>query len=202
MSSRQVCRTGHSRAGIAAILLAAAGVLAGCGTSEPEETSSSGGTAAPPKPVASNAQNDMVAAVSYGTEQGLVDLRFALLARPKVGQPVDIELALTPTVELERMFARFQAAEGLQLVSGGETQQIENPAKGVSVGHKVTVLPQADGIFYITAVVLADSEKESIARTFTIPLIAGEGLPALPTPAATPPSASVANQPQSVPKTP
>src|SRR5688572_4356284 len=135
MSSRQVCRTGHSRAGIAAILLAAAGVLAGCGTSEPEETSSSGGTTAP-KPVASNAQNDMVAAVSYGTEQGLVDLRFALLARPKVGQPVDIELALTPTVELERMFARFQAAEGLQLVSGGETQQIENPAKGVSVGHK------------------------------------------------------------------
>jgi hypothetical protein len=181
--------------------LAAAGVLAGCGSAEPEETSANGTSTSSP-PAAPNNQNDMVAAVSYGTEQGLVDLRFAVLGRPKVGQPVEIELAMTPAVELERMFARFQAVEGLELVSGNETRQIENPPKGVAIGHKLTVLPQADGIFYLTAVVLADSAKESVARTFTIPLIAGEGLPALPTPSSTPPSASVANEPQRGPTAP
>jgi hypothetical protein len=175
---------------MAAILLAAAAVLAGCESGEPEETTSAGKPSS--TSVVKGNQIDFVAAVSLGSEKGLVELKFAPQSRPKVGQPVDIELALTPTVELERMLARFQGSEGLKVVSGNEIQQIENPAPGVAVGHKVTVVPQADGIFYITAVVVADSARESIARTYTIPLIAGEGLPALPTPS----PASVANEPQ------
>jgi hypothetical protein len=141
----------------------------------------------------------MVSAVSANPgSTGLVKLAFSLAKRPQVGEPVDIELALTPTVELQRLFARIQVAEGLQLVSGGETDQIENASAGVAVGHKVTVVPKADGIFYITAAVVADSEKESVTRTFTIPLIAGQGLSELP-PA--PPAANV-SEPQRPPAVP
>jgi hypothetical protein len=124
-------------------------------------------------------------------QPGLVDLRFKLAKRPVVGEPVEVDLELVPTVELERLFARFQGAEGLQIVSGAESEHFEHPARGVPVGHKMIVTAKADGIFYVTAIVLADSDKESVARTFSFPLIAGQGL--LEQPAAAPPAASVAD---------
>jgi hypothetical protein len=176
------------RAGAAALALVAALALGGC-DSQPDPSATtpvSGGSRRLVGP-----QADMVAAFSANrAQQGLVDLKFQLTKRPVVGEPVDIELALTPAVELERLFARFQVAEGLQLVSGGETDHMEHPAAGVPVGHKITVVAKSDGIFYITAIVLADSEKESVARTFSIPIIAGQGLVELP---AAPPAANVAD---------
>jgi hypothetical protein len=133
----------------------------------------------------------MVSAFSATRGQpGLVDLKFRIVKRPAVGEPVEIEVAFIPAVELERLFARFQVAEGLQLVSGAETEHFEHPARGAPVGHKITVTARTDGIFYVTAIVLADSDKESVARTFSIPLIAGEGLTELP---AAPAAASVAD---------
>jgi hypothetical protein len=155
--------------------------LSGCGFSGSDESGSSGkGSASAKNRPPSAGQADMVAAVSGSREAGLVDLKFTLLKRPKVGEPAEIELAITPAVDLERLFVRFQAQEGLQIVSGGETEQLENPARGEPMGHKVTILARADGIYAVTAVVLADSETESVARTFTIPVIAGEGLSPLP----------------------
>jgi len=176
------------------MLLCAA--LSGCG-SDAEEAAAAAAT--PPtkhpsanrSPAASAAE--MVAAVGAKPGAGVVDLRFVISKRPQVNQPVDIELALTPSVELEHLFARFQVAEGLQLVAGAETPHIEHPAANVAIGHKLTVIPQGDGIFYITAVVLADSDKDSVARNFNIPLIAGQGLAEAP---ATPTAASVADPKQ------
>jgi len=186
-------------AGLVTLLLAAAATLSGCGSADSDEASGPSGGHKPGgarPPTASQA--DMVAAVSVTRSPGLVDLRFSLAGRPQVGEPLEIELALTPAVELESLFARFQVAEGLQLVSGAETGHLEHPALGVPVGHTLTIVPKADGIFYITAVVLADSAKESIARTFAIPIIAGQGLTELP---AAPPAASVAD-PQRAPARP
>jgi hypothetical protein len=182
---RRLGKAGRVPAGIAMALAAAVSLL-GCEPGESEGATSTSGTTAR-KPTA--ADSEMVAAVSATRGPGVVDLKFALAKRPKVGEPVDIELSITPSMPLDRLFARFQVVEGLELVSGGETEQLENAPGGVAVGHKVTVLPQADGIFYLTAVVLADSEKESIARTFMIPIIAGQGLMAAP---AVPSAASVA----------
>jgi hypothetical protein len=175
------------------LLFAALGtslLLAAC---EPEDPGAAGAAAAangkPAKGDKPRPKGDMVAAVSAKPGTGIVELGFAIQKRPKVGEPVEIEFALTPSVDLEHMFARFQVADGLELVSGSETEHLEHPAKGVAVGHTITIRPKTDGIFYITAVVLADSEKESIARTFTVPLIAGQGLTELP---AAPPAASTA----------
>jgi hypothetical protein len=181
-------RSGGKPADVAALAAALffALALAGCSFGESDSAQSASG-APVRKPTAAN--SEMVAAVSTSrSEQGLVDMRFALAKRPKVGEPVDIEVSLMPSVTLERLFVRFQAIEGLQIVSGGQTEQLENAPGGVAIGHKVTVLPKQDGIFYITAVVVADSEKESISRTFSIPLVAGEGLAVAP---AAPPAASV-----------
>lgn len=176
-------------------------VLTACEPDDPNADAASSGTPTS-KPAANRppktASVDMVTAVSAKAGGGMVELGFAIQKRPKVGEPVEIEFAITPSVDLERVFARFQAAEGLQIVAGAETDHLEKPAKGVPVSHVVTVLPKADGIFYVTAVILADSDKESVARTFTVPLIAGQGLTELP---AAPPAASTA-EPKSATATP
>jgi hypothetical protein len=122
----------------------------------------------------------MVAAVSASKTPGAIDVRFRLSAKPTVGQPVNIELALTPTVELESVLARFRASDGLELTQGAETQRYERPAVGTGLSHTVTVVPKSDGIFNVTATVLTDTSTNSIASTYTIPLIAGAGLPELP----------------------
>ncbi len=79
-------------------------------------------------------------------------------------------------------------------MAGAETDHLEKPSRAVPVSHIVTVRPKSDGIFYVTAVVLADSDKESVARTFTVPLIAGQGLTEL---TSAPPAASTAAEPTS-----
>ncbi len=165
--------------------LTAALMLTGCEPEDPNAQLTTSSTSANRAP--KSAAGDMVAAVSAKPGAGMVELGFAIQKRPKVGEPVQIEFAITPSIDLERVFARFQAAEGLQIVSGAETEHLEHPAKGVPVSHTVTILPKTDGIFYVTAVVLADSDKRSVARTFTVPLIAGQGLTELP---AAPPAAS------------
>lgn len=183
--------TAHA-AGLGALALTLALTLAAC-DSQPDPTAATPASKPNParKPAPTAGDADMVAAFS-GTrgQPGLVDLKFKLAKRPAVGEPVEIDLALIPTVELERLFARFQVADGLQLVSGAETEHFEHPAKDTPIGHKITVTAKTDGIFYVTAIVLADSDKESIARTFSFPLIAGQGLTELP-PA--PAAASVAD---------
>jgi hypothetical protein len=178
---------GTARAGVAVALgLGLFLILTGCEPADPNAANSTSTRSTPSKAVTpASGDADMVSAFSNRAagQPGLVELKFKLTQRPAVGEPVDIQMELIPTVELERLFARFQVAEGLQIVSGAESDHFEHPARGVPVGHKMTVTARSDGIFYVTAVVLADSDKESVARTFSFPLIAGQGL--LEQPAAT-----------------
>ncbi len=171
---------------LSAFLLTTAMVLGGCGSSDPDPTS---GTAASGKAKTARpaGRPDMVAAVSASRSAGAVDVRFALGGRPVVGQPLDIRLALTPVIELDRMYARFQASEGLEMVKGAETDRFERPAVNAEVAHTVTVTPKSDGIFYVTATVLSDSPKESVSRIYSIPIIAGAGISEAPPAAATRP---------------
>ncbi|MFO7277494.1 MAG: hypothetical protein DIU56_010700 [Pseudomonadota bacterium] len=119
---------------------------------------------------------DMVRAVGGGASSGPVELLFDLKSRPEVGEPVDIELALTPTTELTRVEATFRAGEGLELRSGAEMPVLERPEPGVPVSHVLTIVPRRDGIFSVMAIVHADSSDAARTVTFSIPIIAGAGI--------------------------
>ena len=184
--SRQAARGSSLAAYVVALVIGATGLTA-CGSSEPDP-SATPGSAGKAKPTHAGPAG-MVSAVSASKAPGAIDVRFRLSSKPTVGQPLDIELALTPTVELESVFARFRASDGLELTKGAETLHYDRPAVGTGLSHTVTVVPKSDGIFNVTATILTDSAKDSIASTYTIPLIAGTGLPELPaTPASGPPS--------------
>jgi hypothetical protein len=140
---------------------------------------------------------DMVSAVSSGKASPEIDLKFALRERPVVGEPVDIDVAVIPGHDLDQIYATFSAADGLEVTQGGRMAQMEHPEAGAPISHTVTIVPQRDGIFFVTATVLADSPTNSVTHLFSIPVIAGAGIagrgasgPIAPPAAARPPGES------------
>jgi hypothetical protein len=132
---------------------------------------------------------DMTAAVSSAKGSARVVVRFALRERPQVGKPFQVDLALVPQMALDHVVASFYAEDGLTLKDGGETASLDRPEPYAAIQRTLTVVPQRDGIFYVSATVVADAGDESVARTYTIPLIAGSGLHVGPANAPSPPVA-------------
>lgn len=120
---------------------------------------------------------DMVAAVS-ASKGPPVELKFALPARPEIGQVTDIDVALVTSQPVpESVSISFQVVDGLEIVEGSQMERIDKPAVGTPIRHVVKVLPKRDGIFAITAVVSFTVSNQETNRTFSIPVIAGQGLP-------------------------
>ena len=162
----------------ARIAIAAFGMAAGMAACDSASEEAATGTAGKRviSPQASKLAANMVAAVSADSQKSAVDVKFELVQRPEVGKPTDISLVLIPVSRLERLHARFAAADGVDVVKGEQTEQFARPVVGAAITHTLTILPKRDGIFAVQAVVLMDSDSESVSRTFCIPLIAGSGI--------------------------
>jgi hypothetical protein len=117
---------------------------------------------------------DMVTAVSGGKSEVPVEVKFALRQRPELGQPIGLDVEVIPSAPVDRLITSFHAEDGLTL-SDAQTIVHDRPDPGVPIDHTLTLTARQDGIFYVSATVLADSGTESIAHTFTIPVIAGAG---------------------------
>ncbi len=126
---------------------------------------------------ASRSPDDMVAAVSAG-KPGPVGLKFEIRQSPQVGQPVDVDIAVLPDAPtINRVYGKFQAGEGLELVDGERLEQVDKPAAGSVIRHVVRVTPKQDGIFTLNATVSVDLAGDSLTRVFSIPVIVGDGMP-------------------------
>jgi hypothetical protein len=154
--------------------------LAGCGSSS---TQASAGASAKKKAThlaqardpADRPPTDMVSAVGAGKSGPPVGLKFELRGLPQVGQPLDVDIAILPDAPtINRIFGKFQAGEGLELVEGGEIPQVEKPAPGSVIRHVVRVLPAKDGIFTLNATVSVDLSDDSLTRVFSIPVMVGD----------------------------
>ena len=166
---------------VAALLLA----LYGCGSSK--ESTDAGNSKKSASTVKKHVLDpgslspaDMVAAVSAGKGGPPVGLKFELRSPPQAGQLLDLDFAILPDAQsIERINAKFQGSDGLELVDGGDLAAVDKPAQGSVIRHVVRVLAKQDGIYTVTAAVSVDLASDSITRTFTIPVIVGEGLPEL-----------------------
>jgi hypothetical protein len=164
---------------ICTVALMFAALATGCGSADEGDAASGTGKNARKalSPEAARLSANMVKAVNAGDRSALIEVRFEVSQRPEVGKPVDISFAFIPTASLDRLSARFQTGDALEVVKGGETEQIAHPVTGTPVMHTLTITPKRDGIFTVMATVLMDSETESVSRNFAIPVIAGSGLP-------------------------
>lgn len=152
--------------------------IAACDSAADDSTSSasSGGPKVPKSDKTAKLAAHMVSAVSATTGSSAVDVKFELTQRPEVGKPVDISLVFIPGTTLDRLYARFTGMDGLEVIKGEETEQFARPAVGAALTHTLTVVPKRNGIFSVQAIVLMDSERESVSRSFAIPFIAGSGI--------------------------
>ncbi|HEY6921867.1 MAG TPA: hypothetical protein VI653_00240 [Steroidobacteraceae bacterium] len=170
-----------SRAGWAVAMMVGLGLVAGCGSSSGSGHESA---AAKTKKAATHARDtderataDMVAGVTPSKAGPPVALKFELRGQPEVGQPLDVDIAVLPGAPaINRIYGKFQGGEGLDLIDGVELPAIDKPAEGSVIRHVVRVLPKQDGIFTMSATVSVDLADDSITRTYSIPVIVGDGL--------------------------
>jgi hypothetical protein len=155
----------------------------GCGSGDPAATAASVKTHKQSKTVLAAKQGeedlaDMVAAVNSTKAASPVELKFALTARPEVGQVMDLDVAVVPHEPVpESLSVAFQVADGLDIVDGSQLERVEKLVNGTPIRHVVRILPKRDGIFALTAIVSFAASNQDGSRTFSIPVIAGEGLP-------------------------
>ncbi|HET9388785.1 MAG TPA: hypothetical protein VFO44_03990 [Steroidobacteraceae bacterium] len=170
------------------VLLACAALpwLNGCGsTDNPQAATRSYNAKArkahqPAEPSRPGAEDlaDMVAAASATKTGPPVEMKFALQQRPEVGQPMDVSIAMIPrSATLDSLSASFEASEGLEVVGGAEMPRSDKPVLGTPLRHMVRILPKREGIFAVTVTVNVDSANTRATRTFSIPVIAGDGSP-------------------------
>lgn len=168
-----------SRAVWAVALMVAFGV-AGCGSS----SESASKAEAKNKKVhtravdpSSRATGDMIEGVTLAKGGSVIELKYELREAPQAGQPLDVDIAVVPgATPINRIYAKFQGGQGLDLVEGGELAGVEKPVSGTPIRHVVRVLPKADGIYTVSATVAVDMPNDSITRTYSIPVIVGDGL--------------------------
>lgn len=163
-----------------ALVLGLALTASGCGSKSapPRQVRS----AAPVKRAATPADTlspNLVAAVT--TVKGgasMLQVKFELGARPDVGDPVDVDLVLIPAADnIDRISGTISGDDGLEIVSGATLDPAEKPTFGTPIHHALKVRAKRDGIFTLSAALTVESGGQSLGPVYSMPLIAGNGLP-------------------------
>jgi hypothetical protein len=159
-----------------ATIAALASLLGACG-SEPEPDAAAAAPApaadaAAPAKAADNPAAKMARAVGNGKPGAAVDLRYEFGARPAVGTPTELQVALTPNPGVDSMQATISGMDGVTLAGPLEARFADVEA-GKPYTHTVSVLPDRSGVFYISVVVNTDIGGSQLGRTFSIPFVVG-----------------------------
>ena len=165
-------------AGAAAVLVAGCGENSGTeSASNPAAAGNAGSAAARPGRPA-DPSNDFVRAASSGKAGDPIELKFDIPAKPDAGKPIEINILFVAAPEIKRLQATFDAGYGITFRSGDLPVSFDKLNAEAPARHRVVVQAERDGIFMLTATVLADSDNASLNRTFSIPVIVGSGVAA------------------------
>jgi hypothetical protein len=162
-------------------------LLAGCAPPSGNASSSASSAAGSANPqdaaAADNAQADqaadpladMVAAVDPAGTSPSLSVKFRIEARPVVGMPVKIMVAVIPAAnaQIDHIHGSFLPGSGL-LLQSDRNFDIATVQSGSAAFREVTVVPQQTGVLSLSATLLMNTDKSSQTRTYAIPLIASD----------------------------
>jgi len=105
-----------------------------------------------------------------------VDVHFELLDRPEPNKPVNVRLALVPTMDLIAMHAVVKPMTGLQV---GEDSQakFDTPKNGEIKEYKFTVTPTDVGIFLANIEITVTRDTGDTTFLFSVPVPVPEKTP-------------------------
>jgi hypothetical protein len=112
----------------------------------------------------------MVQAAAQGKSQVPVELKFDIAQRPKVGQPLDIELALIAQIAASPATIQVSGADDVSVL--GEKQfDIPSAQAGEVYRETVNVTPNAEGVLLLGVTVALKHDEVLEQRVFSIPII-------------------------------
>jgi hypothetical protein len=152
-------------------------MLAACGSEAPSSTpvAEAPKQTAKPKPATpavADPTEKMARAVGNGKPGAAVDIKYEFAAKPEVGKPVQLEIALIPSAGVDSLEAAFAGMEGLTL-AGPLSASVTNAKAGEAHKHSLSVLANQAGVYYITVSVNTQISGASLGRSFSIPFVAG-----------------------------
>jgi len=123
-------------------------------------------------PTAAQQTAGMVQAAPQGKSVVPVELKFDLGGRPKVGQLLEINLALIAQISASPVTLQVSGADGLTVEAGAN--QFDIPAEEVGEVYRQTVhvTPTAEGVLLVGVTVLLKHDEVTDQRAFLIPIIA------------------------------
>ena len=114
----------------------------------------------------------MVEAAVQGKSQAPVTLKFDLAQRPKVGQPLEISLAMIPQVEASPATIQVSGGDDVTVAAGAKQFDIAAAEAGDVYRQTVNVTPTADGVLLVWVSVSLKHDEVTDVKTFSIPIIA------------------------------
>jgi len=171
--------TGDKLGKIAALSLAfcAAIVLSAC--HKDSDSAPAVAAAAKPKPVvqkqgpsAADLTAGMVEAAPQGKSQAPVELKFDLAQRPKVGQPLEISLALITQEDASPATIQVSGSDGVTVVANASNFEIATAEAGEVYRQTVNVTPTAEGVQLVGVSVSLKHDEITDVKSFSIPIIA------------------------------
>ena len=155
------------------VALRAATLLAACGGGQDADTAA---RAAATRRVVASGPEQMVAVVPVIQGESPLDLRFEIGSRPRLGEPFNVSLAVLSSAPGVRSFTvSFQSSDAIEVASGGEWVVEPKPKSATIHTHELTLVPRREGVFYVPLVVVVRQDATPVSRSFSIPVIVGEG---------------------------
>ena len=129
---------------------------------------------AAPRPGATAAEQTagMVQAASQGKSQVPVELKYDITQRPKVGQPLDIDLALVAQIAASPASIQVTGADDVSVAPSPNQFDIPSEEAGEVYRETVHVTPNAEGVVLLGVTVLLKHDEIVDQRVFSIPIIA------------------------------
>jgi hypothetical protein len=153
--------------------------MAGCGGGSPSGTPVSAVRAASAMakkgPSAQEQTAGMVEAASTGKSGVPVEVKFDLMNRPAIGQPLELDIAVLPQVDASAATVQLTSMDGLDVAAGaGEFAFLTVEADQV-YHRKLSVRPNAEGVLVLGLTVTLTRDEVVESREFGIPIIVDGG---------------------------
>jgi hypothetical protein len=162
------------------LLLCAAALLCACNRDSASTPQSASIThhvkpKAPPVaklgPTAAEQTAGMVEAAAQGKSSIPVELKFDIPQRPKVGQPLQVDLALVANISAAPATLQMSGAD-LSLAPGANQFEFPSEEAGEVYRHTVSITPNAEGVLLLGVTVVLKHDEVTDQRVFSIPIIA------------------------------
>lgn len=145
--------------------------LSACNSDPEPEAAATTSSTQPQK--ATDPTSRMARAVGGGKPGAAVEIKYDFLAKPEVGKPVDVDLALIPNTGVSTLDVEITGMDGVTLT--GPLHPTFNDVKaGQAYKHQFSLLAERNGVFYLTVAATTHIGTATMGRTFSIPFVVGQ----------------------------